>query len=129
MLVGPCRVSASLVNHAEDAVGADEIPRENRIAAVIWIAHEFLPIDGVEAAIGQRCAPCAAVQLGLVDVDAFFIFGGGTGGSRERGARAGRNPVASGFRGCIKISRVRHVVVNAGERRASACDDRSQSGK
>ena len=38
MFVGPCCVSASLMNNAEDAVGANELPRENRFATITWIA-------------------------------------------------------------------------------------------
>ncbi len=42
MLVGPCRVSASAVDDAEDGVGADEIPRVNGTAALAGIADKLL---------------------------------------------------------------------------------------
>ena len=97
MLVGPCRVSASLVNDAEDGVGADEIPRVNGIAAIARVADESLGIDGGDAAVGQRGAGRAAVHFGLVDVDAFFIFGGGAGRGGAGSAGAGREAVAGGL--------------------------------
>src|SRR5208282_5143370 len=56
VLVGPCGVSAVLVNYAEDGVGADEFPGENGFAAVGGIADEALGIDGGEAAVGEGCS-------------------------------------------------------------------------
>jgi hypothetical protein len=50
------------VNGAEDAVGANESPRVNGIAAITWVADQFLGIDGSQAAVCQRCPGRAAIQ-------------------------------------------------------------------
>ena len=127
MLVGPCRVSTSPMDDAEDGVGADEIPRIDGTAALAGIADELLGIDGGDAAVGERRAGCAAVHFGLVDVDAFFILGGGAGGSGAGSAGAGREAVAGGLGRGVKIPGIGDVVVDAGESRASTGDDRDQA--
>ena len=129
MLVGPCRVSAGLVNDAEDGVGADEIPRVNGTAAFAGVADKSLGIDGGDAAVGQRRAGRATVDFGLVDVDAFFILGGGASRGRVRGAGAGREAVTSGLCGGVKIPGIGDVVVDAGQGGASTGDDRDQAGE
>src|SRR5271155_3222067 len=124
MLIDPCCVSASLMDDAEDAIGADEVPGEDWIAAVIGVSDEFLGIDGVEAAIGQRCMGGAAIQLGLVDVDAFFIFGCGARWGRESVTGARCEAIAGGLGGGIIVAGIGDVVVDTGEGRAAAGDDR-----
>ena len=94
VLVGPSRVSASLMDDAEDAVGADELPRENRIAAIAGVAGKFLGVDGVQAAIGQGRAGSAAVEFRLVDIDAFFVLGRGAGRGCVGRAGAGGDTIA-----------------------------------
>src|ERR1019366_389269 len=70
VLVGPCCVSASLVNNAEDAVGTDELPRVNGLATITRVADQSLGIDGGDAAVSQGRAGGASIDHGLVDVDA-----------------------------------------------------------
>ena len=45
MLVRPGSITAIVVNNSEDGIGADEIPREDRVAIVVWVAREFVGID------------------------------------------------------------------------------------
>src|SRR5579862_230713 len=123
MLIGPGSVSASLMNHAENAVGADEIPWLDGIASVGWIADESVVIDGGDAAVGEGCAGGASVHFSLVDVDAFFIFGGSAGGSRACCARASAKTVARSFLGSVVVAGISDVVIDAGEGGASAGDD------
>src|ERR1700678_482178 len=127
MLVRPCRVATSAMNDAEDGVGADKIPRVDRTAALVRITDELLGVDGGYATVGERRAGCAAVHLGLVDVDAFFILAGGAGRSRSGSAGAGRETIAGGLCRGVKIPGVGHVVVDAGETRAATSDDRNQA--
>src|ERR1035441_7423112 len=42
MLIRPCRVSASLMDHAEDAIGPDKLPRENGTATTARVARQLL---------------------------------------------------------------------------------------
>ncbi len=127
MLVGPCGVSASLVNDAEDAVGADKIPGIHGTAAIVGVADQSLRVDGGDATVDQCRARRSAVQLALVDVDAFFVLGSGPGWRRIGSASAGRHAVARGLRGRIIIPGIRDVVIDAGQGRASASDDRGQA--
>ena len=114
MLVGPCRVAASGVNHAEDGIGADELPWENRRAAFTGVANQSLGIDGSDAAVSQRRAGCATVHLCLVDVDAFFILGGCTRWRPIGGAGASRKSVSGGLRWGVQIPGISDVVIDAG---------------
>src|SRR5580704_17317781 len=117
------------MNNAEDAVGANELPRINGLAALAWVADESHRIDGSDGAVGQRSAVGAAIHHGLVDVDPFFILSCGTRGRRIGSARACRQAVAGGFRGGVEVSRISDVVVYAGQGRASAGDDRGEAGE
>src|SRR5580693_2362170 len=75
MLVGPCRVATRAVDHTENRVSVNEIPRVNRIA--ILIAREFPGIDGRKsAAEGPERRVTHAVQLRFIEVDAFIEFRG-----------------------------------------------------
>lgn len=112
------------MDDAEDAVGADENPRVNRIAAIVGVANKSVRIDGVEATVRQPRAGSTAIHFGLVDVDAFLILGGRTGRSREGGARPSRETVAGGYLWGIKVSGIGDIVIDAREGRAAAGDDR-----
>src|ERR1700733_2320628 len=129
MFVGPGCVSASLMNHAEYAVGADEIPGLNGVASIGWVADKAVVIDRGDASVGQGCAGGASVHFRLVDVDALFIFGGGPCGSRACGAGAGADTVAGSFLGSVVVPGISDVVVNAGEGGASAGNDCGEAGK
>jgi hypothetical protein len=129
MLVRPCRVSASPVNHAENAVRTHKFPRENGVATVGWIPRQLFGIDGIDAAVGQRSAGSAAIQLGLVDINAFFVFGPGAGRGCVCSAGACCNAVARRCRRGVEVPRIGNIVVNASERGAASGDDRRQAGK
>src|SRR5580698_1582936 len=129
MLVGPGRVSTSLMDDAEDGVGADKIPRINRRAASAGITDKSFGIDGSDAAVSQRGAGRTTVHLGLVDVDAFFVLAGGSSWGGAGRAGTSRESVTSCLCRGIKISSIGDVVIDAGKCGASAGDDRDQAGK
>src|ERR1700722_2948932 len=75
MLVGPGRVETGRVSHAEDRVGAHEIPWEHRVAIVEWVANQFQRIDGVDSAIAIGGADAIdPVHELLILVYALFVF-------------------------------------------------------
>src|SRR5580693_4769158 len=113
MLVGPRRVSARAVHDAEDTVYADEFPRVNRRAALARIANQFFGIDGVDSAVGQGRARSSAIDLGLIDIDSFFVLGGRSGRGPVGSARARSQPIAGGSGGRVIVAGVRHIVINA----------------
>src|SRR5262245_46475487 len=76
MLVRPGGVSAGLVDHAVDGVGADKVPGIDGRASVIRIAIELGGVDRGDTAFRQAGSGSAAVELGLVDVDAFVELSG-----------------------------------------------------
>ena len=127
MLVGPCRIAASAMDDTEDGVGADEIPRVDRTAAFAGIADELLGVDGGDATVGECRAGCATVYFGLVDVDAFLILAGSPGRSRAGSTGAGRESVAGGFGRGVEIPGICDVIVDSGQSRASAGDDRDEA--
>ena len=79
MLVGPSRIAACGVNHAINRVGADEVPRINRVAVKAErIAHQPHRIDGLYTAVKRACVRTAgtdAIYEMLVEFDALLIFG------------------------------------------------------
>jgi hypothetical protein len=129
MLIGPCRVSTSLVYDAEDSIGAHKVPRPNRTAASTGVADEPLGIDGGNAAVGQRSAGRPAIHFSLVDIDAFFILAGGAGRGGIGGARSGRETVTRGLCGRIEIPRIGNVVIDAGQSRAPPVTIEIRPGK
>src|SRR5579863_2405454 len=123
VLVGPGRESAGGVNHAENAVDSHELPWIDRSAALAWVTNQVLWIDGRNGTVGQRSAGRAPVELGLVEVDPFFVLGRCASRRGEGSARAGAKTVARGYSRGIIISRVGDIIVNARGSRASACND------
>src|SRR6202040_1769045 len=103
------------MNYGEDAVGADELPRHDRLAASAWVADQSLRVDRSQAAVSQSRAGRAAVHLGLVDVDSFFILGSGSSWRPERCAGTRGYAVAGGFRWGRIIPGISDVVINTGE--------------
>src|ERR1700756_2951670 len=89
MLVRPGGVAARCVHNAEDRVGANEIPGEDRRATVCRIARELVGIDGGATAVHARWR--AAVEQVLVEVDTLVEFGSGARGRSEGGAKTGRS--------------------------------------
>src|SRR5580698_6828327 len=89
MLVDPRRVPAGGMNDAEGSVDADEVPRIYRGASIGRITFEFLRIDRGDTAFGKAGSGRAAVQLGVVDVDALIVVGGSSERGRIRYARPG----------------------------------------
>ena len=95
MFVGPGRVTARIVNDSVDSVCSDEIPGIDGLAAVRGVAGKTRRIDGIDAtSAGGR----SAVQLRLVEIDAFFVLRRGPV-QNARCAGTGRDAVAGGFRG------------------------------
>src|SRR5579863_6466923 len=78
MFVRPRSISACRMDDSEDRVCPDEIPWINRVAVVIRIARHARGIQRSYAAVSQRSAGRAAVQQGLVKIDTFLVFGGGS---------------------------------------------------
>src|SRR5580692_12847259 len=117
------------MNDAEDGVGADEIPRPNRVATIVGVADQSLRVNRSDAAISQWRGRSPALHLGLVDVDAFFVLAGGARRRGEGSAGASCKTIARGFRGRVVISRISHVIVDARIGRASAGNDPDQAGK
>src|SRR5205807_10559456 len=75
VLVRPRCVAASGVDHAVNRVSADEVPGINRLAAVKRIAFELVGINGFHSAVNGGVSGKAAVELRLVDFNAFLVFG------------------------------------------------------
>src|ERR1700721_1528570 len=129
MFVRPGGVSTSLMDDAEDGVGAYEIPGIDRRTAFAGVADEFLRIDGGDAAIRECRAGRTTVHFGLVDVDAFLVLAGGSSGSRAGRAGTRCQTIAGGLCRGIKIPGIGDVVVDAGQGGASTGDDRDQARK
>ena len=129
MLVGPCGVTAGRVDDAEDGIGAHEIPGHRRARNLGGIAIDFGGVDGSDAAVGESCAGRAAVELGLVEVDAFFVLGGVAGGSRARVCKDRRRRHCRWCRGTIERAIIGDVVVDAEVRGRGSADDGHQTGE
>src|SRR5579864_592613 len=129
VFVRPCSDSASLMDNAENTVGADEFPGENGRAASRRVLRQLFRIDRSYGAVREGSARSSAVYLTLVDVNTFFIFSGKTGRWRPRGAGTGAISVAGHHLRSVEIARVRNVVIDARERGAAAGDDRGQARK
>src|SRR6202453_5467891 len=76
MFVGPCGVATRGVNYSENCVRPHEVPGVNRCATARRVPYESAGIDRSDSTVARRCA---AVELRLVDINAFVIFGGGAG--------------------------------------------------
>src|SRR5260370_27266823 len=62
------------MDHAVNRIRADEIARINRLAPIERIALQPIGVDGKNAAV-ERGIGTAAIDLGLVEFVAFFVFG------------------------------------------------------
>ena len=102
MLIGPCRVAASLVDDAKNGVGANELDGK-RDRSLCRVADELLAIDRGDAPVGQLSAGCPAVYFGLVEIDAFFILAGGAGRGRAGSAGSGREAISRGVVGASRF--------------------------
>ena len=127
VLVRPGRVAAGVVNDVIDRVGADEVPRIDGCAALGGVARQLGRVDGRDAAFGERRAGSTAIELGLVEINALFVLGGGAGRDAKGRARAGLNAVAGGFGGGIKRAVVGDIVVDAHGARGRAGDQGHQA--
>src|ERR1700683_5642260 len=128
MLVRPGGVAAGGVDDAEDGVGAHEVPRVDGGAFGGRIAVQLLWIDGGDAAIGEAGAGSSAVQLGLIDVDAFVVLGGVAGDDAGR-AVAGGVYIPRGDAGRREGAVIGDVVVDAHGAGSSAGDQVHQAGE
>src|SRR5882757_1218974 len=97
MLVGPRGVTACPVDDAKDGVGADKVPGVDRSATRFGIARKTLRIDRSDAAVSQARTRRAAIQLALVQINAFFVFGAGARGRCPGRAWAGSHSIARGL--------------------------------
>src|ERR1700728_536556 len=129
VLVGPGCISTGGMNDAEDGVGADELPRPHRFASLSRVAIQFLRVDGADATVGEGSPGRSPVYLGLVDVDAFFIFGCKAGWRRTRGAGPRSISIACNYGWSVEGAGIGDVVIDAGQGGASASDDRGQARK
>src|ERR1700740_1152201 len=111
MLVRPCGETASGVDDAENRVGADEVPGKDRSAACGGITRKALGINGGDATVGETGSGSAPVELGLIDVNAFFVLSGSAGRNGEGGAGACGYTVAGCFGGCVERAVIGYVVV------------------
>src|SRR5258707_15836383 len=113
MLVGPGCVETRGVSHAEDRVGAHEIPGIHRVSIVEWVANQFQRIDGVDSAvaIGGAYAVDAVHEL-LILIYAFFVFGSGAV-RHPGGAGTACYSVSSRDRWRSEYAIVRNVIVGA----------------
>src|SRR4029077_7311326 len=93
------------------------------------VPRQFIRIDGSDGAIGEGSAGGSAVYLRLVDVDAFFILSCIAGWHLTRCAGSSRIAIAGGCSRSLQIAGIGDVVVDAGQGRASAGDDRGEAGK
>src|SRR5262249_55956294 len=75
VLVRPGGVAVRGVDHAVDRVGAHEIPRVDGRAAGGGVARQAGRVDREDAAV-HHAVGAAAVEPGLVEVDAFLVLGG-----------------------------------------------------
>ena len=80
MLIDPSGVSARRMDDAKDRIRAEEVPRIHRCATRLGISHQLPPIDRSNAALGRPGARRSTIQLGIVNVDALVVIGGGSGG-------------------------------------------------
>src|ERR1700679_94122 len=76
MFVGPCGVATRGVNYSENCVRPHEVPGVNRCATARRVPYESAGIDRSDSTVAGRCA---AVELRLVDINAFVILGGRAG--------------------------------------------------
>jgi len=117
------------VDDAEDGVGANKVPGIDRRAASGGIPRKAERLNGLEAAIDEAGPGRAAIELGLVNVDALFIFSRGAGRERVWGAGAGGDAVAGGKGRSVKRTVVGDVVVNAHGAGCRARDDGHEAGE
>jgi hypothetical protein len=69
VFVGPGGAPTSFVDDAKNRIGTDKVIRKDRFTAIGGIALELVRIDRIGLAVGSP-----AVELGLVDVDAFLVL-------------------------------------------------------
>src|ERR1700685_665747 len=117
MLIDPRRVSAGRMDHAEERVYANEIPRINRRATRRGIALQLFGIKRSNSAFGEAGARRSAIQLGVVDINALIVVSSRSERSSVRCARAARQAGAGLFRRRIEQAIVRYVVIKTGRLR------------
>src|SRR5260370_26549980 len=88
MFVGPRHIPAGLVDYGEDRIHSHKLPRPNRRAAALRITWKTHRVDRLDGTASQWRPGLSAVQLVLVDIDRFFVFGRGARRRRARSAEA-----------------------------------------
>src|SRR6185437_6645095 len=131
MLIRPGGEAAGVVDHAENGVGAHEVPRIDRAAAMERVAYQALRIDrnrpAVELPVGRR-AVVDAIELRLVEIIALLILRAGAV-RLALDAVAVQDSIARVHRRWGQHAVVGYVVIDAHEFRRAAGDDRHQAGE
>src|SRR5262245_58566456 len=95
------------MNDTEDRIGPHEVPRVHRGAAAGGIARQTIGVDRIDATVA---AGGSAVQLTLVDVDAFLVLGRGAAGSAAARTRTACETVSRRLRRRIQRTIVGDVI-------------------
>ena len=127
MLVDPRRISARRMDHAKERIYPNEVPRIYRGATVLGIALQLLRVNRGNAALGQTRSRRAAVQLGIVKVNALVIVGRGSGRCRVGSARSASQAGARCLFRSIERPVIGYVVVKAGRFGRAAGSQRRHS--
>src|SRR5207302_1639057 len=121
VLIGPGGIAAGGMYDAKNRVGTDEIPGINRRAIFAGVAGQPARVDGSDATIDAGRE--AAVELRLIQIDAFLIFGGCAVGHAGR-ARAAGHAVARSDHRRSEETVIGDIVECAGGARRAAADNR-----
>ena len=93
------------------------------------IAIKLGVVDRGNTAIGQAGSRCSAVDLGLVDIDAFLVLSRISRRILSRGAGRSLVSIPGCGRRSVQAPVIGDVVIHAGQRRAAAGNDRLKAGK
>src|ERR1700691_2348579 len=125
MFVGPCGVDTRGVNYSENCVRPHEDPGVKRCATARRVPYESAGIDRSDSTVAGRCA---AVELRLVNINAFVILGGRAGEYAGCAGAAGESIAGRHLRGS-EATVVCNVVERAHRARRTARHERHQTGK
>src|ERR1700676_3306510 len=127
MLVGPRGVTARPMHDAENGVSPDQSAWIDRRATLAGVRSQPGRVNREDSPV--HACRCSAVELGLIEFDAFLVLGPGAGRGCSGRAGTGEYSVASGLRGRIQRAVKGGIVEYAlGSRRTAAHEGR-QSGK
>ena len=118
MLIRPRGVTARILHHVEDGVGANETVRVDRGATILRIARQIVRIDSVDPGTAVRLA---GVELQIVVVDLFVKSNLRANHARAK-LGAADNPVGRGLRRRRQRAIVADVIIHSGGTRRPARD-------